>query len=224
MFIRGGNTRKEKGRESITEDDYVNQYTTDSSDGEEIENDDSDADSDVMEKLEISLKKNVRSIKDMWHKNYSAFLKRFQPEIRDENYFVEPSNFKTYPWIVIKYVELAKYLRGVIKTETYSNGIIAIICLAGLNVGIQTYPVDKETFEGLDLAILICFIVEAGIKIISEGLQPWHYFTGVEWRWNCFDFLIIILSLDFMSSIFGGGYGQSLRLVRLGKSYKINPK
>ena len=229
MFIRGATAHRDKGGEVLPEYDYVNQYTTDSSDEEEEEEDDSDNDSDL-EQVEAGFKKIYTNLLAMALAYYSSVLKVFKNvddpskplELRDENYYIEPSNFSTYPWIVIKYLELAKKFHSIINTEVYRNLIITIICLAGINVGIQTYPVDKDTFEGLDFAILICFIIEACMKIISEGLRPWHYFTGAEWRWNNFDFLIIIMSLDFMRAIFGGGYAQILRLVRLGKSYKIN--
>ena len=62
---------------------------------------------------------------------------------------------------------------------------------------------------------------KALLKILSEGLRPYMYFIGPEWRWNNFDFAIVFLSLPFMRAIFGGGYAQMLRLVRLARMGKL---
>ena len=58
-------------------------------------------------------------------------------------------------------------------------------------------------FSALDTAILVCFIVEAGCKFVSEGLYPYRYWVGPDWKWNMFDFGIIIMSFDFAKKSVG---------------------
>jgi hypothetical protein len=88
-------------------------------------------------------------------------------------------------------------------SDSFESFIIAVIFFAGLNVGIQTYPVDDATFSTIDSIILCIFVIEAGCKVIAEGLYPWNYWVGPEWRWNIFDFAIIIMSFDFTKTMIG---------------------
>ena len=50
----------------------------------------------------------------------------------------------------------------------------------------------SKLVDGLVLGVF-CF--EVVIKIISEALAPWRYWTGGEWKWNNFDFIIVFFCL-----------------------------
>ena len=107
-----------------------------------------------------------------------------------------------------------------------------VIVLAGVLVGLQTYPeldITYDTEAGrvldkIDLVILIIFIIECFVKIFAEGLAPWRYFCGPEWRWNIFDFTIVVLCLPMWGDTFGGGSVALLRLMRLMRVIKLVKK
>jgi len=112
--------------------------------------------------------------------------------------------------------------------ESFNGFIIVVICIAGALVGVQNYDLDPETISTLaviDNIILTIFCIECIMKMMAEGLEPWRYFTGPEWAWNNFDFIIVflclptgILSEDDSSSV------ALLRLFRLARVAKLIKK
>ncbi|CAM9967023.1 unnamed protein product, partial [Discosporangium mesarthrocarpum] len=58
------------------------------------------------------------------------------------------------------------------------------------------------------------------LQILAEGLHPWHYFIGPEWKWNNFDFTIVMLCFPW-PGLSGGGSVAILRLARLMRVMKI---
>ena len=85
--------------------------------------------------------------------------------------------------------------------------IIVVICVAGLLVGIQTYPdaviatggactpagsddCDGGALAAVDWGILVIFTCEALLKIVAEHSRPWRYFFSA---WNVFDFFIVAM-------------------------------
>ena len=43
--------------------------------------------------------------------------------------------------------------------------------------------------------MLVVFIIECVVKIAAEELAPWRYWLGPEWKWNNFDFVIVVFCL-----------------------------
>ena len=115
--------------------------------------------------------------------------------------------------------------RAAALTETFNTFITLAVILACILVGVQTYPgMDDDGFINfLDYVILIAFSFEMAAKIIAEGFRPWMYFTGPQWKWNCFDATIIILSypIPVVQAFFGGNSVTLLRLVRLARLGKL---
>ena len=75
------------------------------------------------------------------------------------------------------------YQRGVAPRAlklTNSGGfqalIIGAILAAGVNVGLGTYPklAGNWWLGRLDDAVLVLFVAECALKIVSEGLKPWR--------------------------------------------------
>ena len=66
------------------------------------------------------------------------------------------------------------------------------------------------------------FAVECIAKISAEGVQWWQYFIGSEWRWNNFDFAIVVACMPGVSSLVGNV--SFLRLMRLARIAKIVKK
>ena len=116
--------------------------------------------------------------------------------------------------------------------NSFQMFIIFVICVAGLLVGIQTYPsailstggtctpVGSDECDGgvlmiIDWIILIIFTLEVVLKIVAEHSKPWLYFTTS--GWNLFDFVIV--AMCYMP--FAGRAVAVLRLLRLLRVLKL---
>jgi voltage-gated sodium channel len=83
--------------------------------------------------------------------------------------------------------------------------IILTIILAGVLVGLDTYEQlqDIVALNILEILIVVIFVIEIVIKICAEGTKPWKFFTdGEAGLWNTFDFLVVVFSMPFLSSLF----------------------
>ena len=73
----------------------------------------------------------------------------------------------------------------------------------------------------MESIVLAIFVIEAAMKIVACGAQPWDYLLD---KWNIFDALIIIgalasVGLDDNSSV--GGLIRMMRLLRLFLVFKF---
>ena len=78
--------------------------------------------------------------------------------------------------------------------------------------------------ETIDYIILGIFAIEVFVKIFAEGMAPWNYWFGSEWKWNNFDFIIVVLCLPVWGDSFGGSSVALLRLMRLMRVMKLVKK
>jgi len=113
---------------------------------------------------------------------------------------------------------VVKFLADLRDAMWFQNFIIAVILLAGIVVGIQTYPAMVEAYgvqmDVIDKIILWIFVAEIAIKMGAEGRRPWRFFFD---GWNVFDFLIVavcFLPID-------AEYVAVLRLARLLRVLKL---
>lgn len=87
---------------------------------------------------------------------------------------------------------MSQKLAAIAESSKFQNFIIAIILLAGVLVGVQTYPSMVERYgvamHTLDWIIIGIFVVEIAVKMGAEGSRPWRYFKD---PWNVFDFVIV---------------------------------
>lgn len=125
-------------------------------------------------------------------------------------------------WMITKYLALAEVTKQIVASNLFNSYMFICIGAAGLVVGMQTYPIFEKNFGlyVLDNLILVSFSIEIIFKLMGEGLYPWRYFTCSEWKWNWFDFLIVLFSLPFLP-FGGGGQLKLLRLVRLMRLTKV---
>lgn len=72
----------------------------------------------------------------------------------------------------------------------------------------------EELLRLIDRLVLGAFMVEAALKILARGTQPWQYFQD---GWNVFDFSIIVASFLPIS----GQHVSMLRLIRLLRILKV---
>lgn len=176
---------------------------------------------------------NIKSVWDEYVEPENFVLKQFR-KLREliakktkskypEGYYYDPD---LHDGFAMHYLDMTSYARALVENENFNYFIIFVIFLAGINVGIQTYPQleDNEVLNIIDNVILIVFSFEVVVKMLSEGLAPHMYFFGQEWKWNNFDFTIVFLSLPFWGGLFGGGSLALLRLVRLMRLAKLIKK
>ena len=111
---------------------------------------------------------------------------------------------------------------GELSTHPLFHAVMtAVILLAGVSVGMSTDDALMTEHGGslaaLDTFILVVFCVEIVVKVCAEGFRPHRYFFEA---WNCFDFLIVALSVGLA----GSGQGSvvtMLRLLRLMRVLKL---
>lgn len=59
----------------------------------------------------------------------------------------------------------------------FSELVIACIIIAGINVGVQTYPAfeDNDGLAAIDLLVQLVFTCDCAVKIFQEGSQAPRY-------------------------------------------------
>eukprot|EP00605_Chrysophyceae_sp_TOSAG23-4_P002044 GSChrysophyteH1.ASY1.ANO1.2263.1 assembled CDS len=141
--------------------------------------------------------------------------------------YLDPATWPNVPPIFLSYLKLAQFCSKICASSWFNNGVTFTIIIAGINVGIQTYPgMDEDPLLlMLDILILAIFTIELLVKFTLEGFRPWRFFVGPEWAWNNFDTAIVLLSYP----VWGLEQGNSIallrliRLARLGKLIKKIP-
>lgn len=102
--------------------------------------------------------------------------------------------------------------RKIVESASFQRFITAVILLAGVVVGVETYPSMVAAYggllHGLDWLILAIFIVEIALKMIALAPRPLDYFKD---PWNVFDFVIVAACLLPLHT----EYVTVLRLLRL---------
>jgi voltage-gated sodium channel len=113
---------------------------------------------------------------------------------------------------------MVEFCKSIANAKWFQNFVTVAIIIAGVLVGMATYPEFSTRHEGilelLNTIVLIVFIIEILVKIIAEGKKPWLYFTDA---WNIFDFIIVAAA--FLP--FGGSSIAILRLLRLLRVLKL---
>ena len=107
---------------------------------------------------------------------------------------------------------MVEICRSLVKSKHFNGFIIGTIIVAGIVVGIETFPEMERSYAGLwkvlDKVILAIFTVEILIKMVALAPNPLRFFRD---GWNVFDFVIV--AVCFLP--FGGSYVAVLRLFRL---------
>lgn len=111
------------------------------------------------------------------------------------------------------------FFKNIAESKWFNNFITAVIILAGIIVGIQTYKdfaaQHEFTLHIFDQVILWIFVLEVIVKMLAEGKKPWRYFQD---SWNVFDFLIV--AVCFMP-IEAKSFVAVLRLARILRVLKL---
>ena len=133
-----------------------------------------------------------------------------------------PDMYRDSPLLRKWLIHVANPMQTLTESEPFNLFVIGVIMTAGIIVGLQTDKwVETLVFISvIDNIILAIFTFEVVAKILAEGFTPLRYWVGPEWKWNCFDFIIVLMS--FPNPILsGGGMVKLLRLVRLARLAKL---
>jgi voltage-gated sodium channel len=91
-------------------------------------------------------------------------------------------------------VIMTEFCRTVTTSALFQRFIIAVILLAGLVVGLETFPEVERAWgpvlHGLDQSVLWIFALEIVLKIGAHGRHPLRFFRE---GWNVFDFVIVVV-------------------------------
>ena len=87
---------------------------------------------------------------------------------------------------------MVEILKKIANAKWFTQFVTAVILLAGVIVGLETYASVVDRYETvlhlLNHIILAIFTIEVVVKMGAEGSKPWRYFRD---PWNVFDFLIV---------------------------------
>jgi voltage-gated sodium channel len=115
---------------------------------------------------------------------------------------------------------MTAFFKKISNADWFGTLVLWIIILASVLVGLETYKHfgDGTSAGGvinlLQQIVLGFFILEAVIKIGSQGAKPWLYFKD---PWNVFDFIVIVLCLLPMEN----EYAPVLRLARIFRALRL---
>jgi len=115
-----------------------------------------------------------------------------------------------------KYMKISEKCGWLATHANFVNFITLVIILAGVLVGMQTWPSlqDNDLLNFIDAIVLGIFTFEVVLKLIAEEFKPLHYFHS---GWNTFDFIVVAGS--FLPA--GGDLVTMLRLLRLLRVLKL---
>jgi voltage-gated sodium channel len=113
---------------------------------------------------------------------------------------------------------MTQTLRKLVRSRFFQNGVLALIVVAAVLVGLETYPQIMARYGHLiytlDSIVLWLFALEAAIKIAAGG-RRWHdYFRD---PWNVFDFIIVVVCFLPVDA----RYAQVLRLARVLRALRL---
>jgi voltage-gated sodium channel len=111
------------------------------------------------------------------------------------------------------------------KNRTFNVFIFVLILSSAIIIGIETYSEIASKYGlilvFLDKFIISCFVVEIGLKIVSNGKRPWNFFLD---PWNVFDFVIVAICLIPAGDTHFFAAFRILRVLRILRMITFLPK
>jgi voltage-gated sodium channel len=111
------------------------------------------------------------------------------------------------------------------KNRIFNAFIFVLILFSAITIGIETYSeiASKHRFllVFLDKLIISCFVIEIGLKIVSNGKRPWNFFSN---PWNVFDFVIVAICLIPAGDTHFFAAFRILRVLRILRMITFLPK
>ena len=121
--------------------------------------------------------------------------------------------------------QLIKLARKITNSRLFNKYIFSLILLSAVIIGLETYPTLAKKYYGvlslIDQLIIVLFTIEIALKIISNGKNPWVYFSD---PWNVFDFLIVAICLIPFNDTHYFAVFRILRVLRILRMITVFPK
>ncbi len=118
--------------------------------------------------------------------------------------------------------EIAKKITA---NKTFNAFIFILILSSAIIIGIETYTEiatrHRLILIFLDKFIILCFTLEIGLKIVSNGKKPWNFFLD---PWNVFDFVIVAICLVPAGDTHFFAAFRILRVLRILRMITFLPK
>jgi len=118
--------------------------------------------------------------------------------------------------------EIAKKITA---NKTFNAFIFILILSSAIIIGIETYTEiatrHRLILVFLDKFIILCFTLEIGLKIVSNGKKPWNFFLD---PWNVFDFVIVAICLVPAGDTHFFAAFRILRVLRILRMITFLPK
>jgi len=108
--------------------------------------------------------------------------------------------------------------RTIVQSKLFQTFIVALIVVAAILVGMETYPSLVKRFghgiHAVNQVILWIFVAEAALKMAQHGRHFYRYFQD---PWNVFDFMIVVVCFLPVNA----SYAAVLRLARIMRTLRL---
>ena len=99
-----------------------------------------------------------------------------------------------------------------VHSKKFDNFILYLIALSTLRLILDTFfdstPTTNVIFDSCDIVFNFFFYIEFGLKVVGEGFV-WENGTYLSDNWNKLDFIIVVVSMFDMQTIYNNFTGQS---------------
>jgi voltage-gated sodium channel len=113
-----------------------------------------------------------------------------------------------------KFDDLSDHLFILTTSWVFEAVILSVVSIACVAAGMNTYgSLSSGTILILESFTFGVFTLEFLLKVLSNGREPWRYYTGYNASWNCFDFLVLCGSSPFFGD--ARGIVSTMRALRL---------
>ena len=113
---------------------------------------------------------------------------------------------------------MARLCQRIVDSRGFQTTILAVIALAAIAVGLETYPEvaagNEAFFTTLDAIFLGVFTVELALRLGAYAPRPWRFFRD---PWNVFDFATVAI---FYTPLVGSE-AALLRLARVVRMFRL---
>jgi len=135
---------------------------------------------DVYGELSTNEREKNRKIKKCWEKvapklRSLIFAEKNTVNVLPDDYYANPDYHRDSNWLVQRYLRISIVSRKIVEGNYFNAFVTFAICVAGILVGVQTYPglADNPIVDDLDHSVLAIFTLEIVMKVCMEGLKPW---------------------------------------------------
>ena len=121
------------------------------------------------------------------------------------------------------FVELGDLLHKLTESMVFELLVVLTVVACTVVYSMQTYPQFEKSaiLTETDRGLMIVFVVEIGIRILSESVHPWRYFLGPTWQYNLLDLTVVLLAVSAGGDPEGRKAWLIFRLSRVHEQHKI---